>query len=332
VSGQPAPVAPVAPVAEVAKADSPAFSFNIEDFKNPITGEYFDKYKTAAEALKGLGHLANMAKTAFSGRDEAIMRENALKAELATLRSTPAVSPAAAPVSTASLTASQAAVDRAMEAYDAVLSQVADDGGIITEEYAKKLSAAQRELGVATARFAAVETSEQERRASTQENARWSKVTAYMKEKYPTSEKFAPEIGLHVQTDPLLAKAVSALVAQGSEVEASELAWLSYERAVLTHKTTETLEQAKETEADLAARGQVRQDLKERALKDAGVVVGSPGGAGVHTNGNVASSAEEIERLAQAMKRQGESPGSPAAAAWRHAVIGRFLPPDLFTR
>ncbi len=322
-----------APTADpAAKADAPQFSFNIEDFKNQITGKYFDKYDSAAEAMKGLGHLANMAKTSFSERDAAIGRETALRAEMDRLRSTPATNSVAAPTSLPNTVSSRVSVDKAREAYEKVLSDVADDGGVINSENAKRLAEAQSELSTASARFALAESQEQSRRATDSENARWSKVNEYMDGKYPKASQFATEIGLHVQTDPLLAKAVAAMVAQGNEVEASELAWLSYERAVLATQSTETRAQAAETEADLAARGQVRQDLKERALKDAGVVTGSPGGAGIHTNPNQASSAEEIERLAQLMKRSGEQPGSPAAAAWRHAVIGRFLPPDLFTR
>ena len=329
--GQPVKPTEGAPATPGAKADTP-FSFNIEDFKNPVTGKYFDKYDSPAEAMKGLGHLANMAKTSFSERDAALARENALKAEMEKLRSTPATSPVAAPTPVPNTMASRAAVDKAREAYEKVLSDVADDGGVINTENAKRLAEAQGELSQASARFALAESQEQARRATDTENARWSKVNEYMDSKYPKASQFATEIGLHVQTDPLLAKAVAAMVAQGNEIEASELAWLSYERAVLTTQNAETVKQATEVEADLEARGQVRQDLKERALKDAGVVVGSPGGAGVHQNPNQASSAEEIERLAQLMKRSGEAPGTPAAAAWRHAVIGRFLPPDLFTR
>jgi hypothetical protein len=331
-SAQAPQATPAAPAQPDAKADAPTFSFNIEDFKNPLTGKYFDKYNSAAEAMKGLGHLANMAKNAFSERDAAVERENALRTEMTNTRPTPVASPAAAPASFPPVSASRAELDAAKRAHAAVLAEVAEDGGVFNEETARRFAETQSELSEQAARFAVVESRDKERRASEAENARWSAVSEYMTKKYPEAEQFAAETGLHVQSDPLLAEAVAALVARGKEKEASEFAWLAYKRAVQMNTSVESRAQAEEVEADLAARGQVRQDLKERALRDAGVVVGSPGGAGIHTNPNQGSSAQEIEALAAAMKRQGETPGSPAAAAWRHAVIGRFLPPDLFSR
>lgn len=328
-SGQPTPAAPGQPAKPAAKADTPGFSFNIEDFKNPITGLYFDKYPSATEALRGLGHLANMAKTAFSERDAARAQITALEAEKSRPRSTPTDSPSVP--STAVRTApSREEVDAAQQRLDKVLAEIADDGGVINEEYAKQLSQAQRELSKAEARFTLAESRYTERRAQEVENERWSRVNTYMDEKYPAAQKFATEIGLHVQSDPLLAKAVAALVAQGDEIGASEMAWLAYERAVKSNMSETERADAEKTEMELAAREQVRNEAVERARKDAGVIVGSPGGAGIHQNLDTGASREEIEMLAAEMRRQGEAPGSPAAAAWRHAVIGRFLPADLF--
>lgn len=330
VSGQPAQPAPATPAAPAAKADNPSgFEFNLEDFKNPITGKYFDKYDSPAEAMKGLGHLANMAKTAFADRESARDEATRLSTELARLRSTPSGNPPDAPTPTLPA-ATRAEVDKAQEALDMVLSQIAEDGGVLDGDHAKRLSAAQRELSRAEAKFAVVESRDQERRASDSENARWSKVNEYMEAKYPKSNQFATEIGLHVQSDPLLSKAIAAMVSQGSEIEASELAWLSYERAVLMNSNTETHAKAAETEADLAAREQVRNEHLARARKDAGIVTGAPGGAGIHQNPGMATSQEQIEHLAQQMKREGETPGSRSAAAWRHAVIGRHLDPAIF--
>jgi hypothetical protein len=290
---------------------------------------YFDKYPSANEALKGLGHLANMAKTSFSERDAAKARLAEIEAENQRLRSTPVRDPLTA--STAAVpSASRVDVDRAQQALDAVLSQVAEDGGVLNEDYAKKLSTAQRELSRAEARFAVAESQEQERRASAAENARWSRVNEYMDEKYPNASKFAAEIGLHVQSDPLLSKAVAALVSRGEEVEASELAWLAYSRAVQMSGDSVARAEAQMTEEELKAREQVRNEAVARARVDAGVIQGSPGGAGIHQNADVGPGREEIELLAAEMRRQGDAPGSPAAAAWRHAVIGRFLPHDLF--
>ena len=328
-NGQPAAPASVTPASPAAKADAPSFSFNIEDFKNPITGMYFDKYPSAAEAMKGLGHLANMAKTSFSERDAATARASELEAENKRLRLTPVGSPPTASTAT-SPDVSRTDVEKAQQALDAVLSQVARDGGVLDEEYARKLGQVQRELSRAEARYALAESRENERRAQDTENARWSRVNEYMEVKYPDASKFAAEIGLHVQSDPLLSKAVAALVSRGEEVEASELAWVSYERAVKMSGDSTARAEATLTEQELAAREQVRNEAVARARVDAGVITGSPGGAGIHQNLDVGPGREEIESLAAEMRRQGDAPGSPAAAAWRHAVIGRFLPADLF--
>jgi hypothetical protein len=150
-----------------------------------------------------------------------------------------------------------------------------------------------------------------------------------MKEHYPNSDKFAPEIGLHIQSDPLLSEAVAALVAQGKEIKASELAWISFERAQRAHGTAVSRAEAELSEQDLAAREQVRKEAVARARIDAGVITGSAGGGGVHENTQLAStSKEEIARLGREMARTGEAPGSPAAEAWRRAVIG--LPPEFY--
>lgn len=332
--GQPTPNATDKPAGTVAKADAPAsapFEFNPEDFKDATSGKYLGKYDSPAELMRGLGHLANMAKTAFSERDAAKTRLAEIEAEHASTRSTTVGSPLTAPTSSPVTTTSRVDVDRARVAYDAVLSQVAEDGGVLDAESAKKLSAAQSELSRQEAKYALAESREQEKNAQTQENARWQLVTEYMEQKYPKANQFADEIGLHVQTDPVLAEAVAALIAQGKEIRASELAWLSFERTMNASGSAITRAEAEKTEEELAAREQVRKEATARARADAGIVSGSAGGVGIHENPTAGgSSREEIAQLASEMARQGDAPGSPAAARWRHAVIGRFLDPSLF--
>ena len=216
-------------------------------------------------------------------------------------------------------------------AYDAVLLQVAEDGGILDAESVKKLSAAQSEMSRAEARFALEESRRNEQDVLDRENARWKSVNEYMSNKYPQADQFANEIGLHVSSDPLLSEAVAALVARGKEVQASELAWLSYQRTTKMLGDVASRADAEKVETDLSAREQVRNEAVERARKDAGIVTGSPGGAGVHQNPDAGGSSQaEIAALAAEMQRTGDAPGSAAAARWRHAVIGRFLDPNLF--
>ena len=322
------PARPADPAAP--KADTPPsrFEFNVEDFKNPTTGKYFDKYDTPAEAMKGLGHLAHMAKTSFSERDAERTRASALESELARLRTTPAVSPTAVSAPSATESATTVDLDKAREALDMVLSNIAEDGGVLDTDSAKKLADAQRELMRQEARFAVAETRDQEKVKTDAENARWTRVNEYMSHKYPNAEKFANEIGLFISSDPLLSEAVAALVARGKEIEASELAWISYERSVKSNETAETRAAAQKTEDDLLVREQVRKEATERARRDAGIVTGSPGGAGIHQTPNQSTNREAIDYLAAEMRRSGEAPGTPAAAAWRKAVIK--LDPSVF--
>lgn len=336
-SGQPAtPAQPTPAAPATVKADAPAtppgFTFNIEDFKNPSTGLYFDKYPNPTEAMKGLGHLANMAKQSFQQRDEALQRLASFETGSAPVRPSPGVTPTSAPASVpADVTASRAALDAAQARLDAVLSGMEGPETVIDAETLKKVMTVQREVADRTADLRVKETLHSRDSAVDAKQARWNAVDSHMRDNYPGSLSYATEIGLHIQSDPLLNDAVGALVAQGKEIQASELAWKSYQQAVHNGDAAVTMEAAKEKEADLTARGQVRQELLDKARIDAGVVQGSAGGVGIHENGKaVAPSGAELEAMRNQMRMEGDAPGSPAAMRFRHLLIGQHLDPSIF--
>jgi hypothetical protein len=119
---------------------------------------------------------------------------------------------------------------------------------------------------------------------------------------------------------------VQALLAQGDKVGATEHAWVSFERAHGAQVASTDRAKAEAKEVELAAREQVRKEEVDKARKDAGVITGSAGGAGAHENRNAGgSSHDDIARAREAMIREGEAPGTPAAAAFRRMVIGPSL-------
>jgi hypothetical protein len=331
--GQPAPAAGAPPAsAATPKADIPApqdivtMMESLRDANGLIAG----KYKTVPEALKGLGHLANMAKQSFQERDAALKQ----LAEIQELgaRPQPVASPAAAPAAIpASLTASRAALDAAKARYETVLSAVEDNGNVVDAETLRKVGDAQREVAELSADVRVQENLHNRDAAVSAEQNRWNAVDEYMQKNHPQSLNLSAEIGLHIQSDPVLQEAVSALVAQGKEIKASILAWQSYERAVNDGSASKEHAAAVEKEADLAAKGQVRQELLEKARKDAGVIQGAAGGSGIHENvDGGAPSREELAAATRQMQMEGEGLGMPAATRFRHLLIGRHLDPKFF--
>lgn len=331
--GQPAPAA-AAPTSQPAKTDPPADASAVQNVLSVFeslrdaSGLIMGKYRTVEDALKGAGHLANMAKTALQRAEQAEARLTAAPVSAAP----PAAVPAAAPTPRASAPPSRVDAERAQERLDAVLSKVIQNDNVWTSDLAREYSTANRELANAEARVVAEENQQREQQTRDAENSKWTAVNEYMRTKYPDSQNFDEEVGLHVRSNPLLAKAVSALARAGDEVGAAELAWTEFDksRGGSGHPTL-TRAEAENREAELAAREQVRNEHREAALKDAGIVHGSAGGSSsVETPGVTGPSQDDINAYAQAMQREGEAPGSAAAARWRHAVIGRFLPPELF--
>lgn len=313
------------------KADTPRpidLAAQFESLRD-ANGMILGKYKTVDEAIKGVGHAVQMAKTAFD-------RERAATTEVARLtkeleeksrQTPPAATPAA--VQSQSLDAASQAVTKAQAAYDAVLSKVVEEGGTLDEDAAKRLSAAQRELARAEARMAAEEALLQHDGARTAEQAKWDEVNRFMEKEHPESLKFADEIGLFVQSDPLIADAVQALVEKGKEQQAAVFAWKSFQNARDAGTLAATVAAAAEKEVQMQAADQVRKEAVDKARVDAGIPGSSAGG--VHeTTAPLGPSQEEIDRLAAGMRTSGMTPGSPAAVAWREAIIGSKLPKELF--
>jgi hypothetical protein len=333
-SGQPAPAAP-APVpaaAAPAKADAPGFEEIVATLESlrDANGLIGGKYKTIPEAFKGMGHLANMAKQSFQERDAALKQIAGIQ-ELGS-RPQPVASPAAAPAAPpSSLVASRAALATAKTKLDTVLANLEGDGNVVDAETLRKVGDAQREVAELAADVRVQENFHQRESAQEADRARWTAVDEFMNKNHPESLKHADEIGLHIQSDPVLQEAVAALVASGKELQASVLAWQSYSRAVSDGSMAVAKVEAENKEVDLAAKEQVRQEALARARADAGVVKGSAGGQGIHENNNATgASREEIAALQNQMRMEGDAPGSPAAARFRHLIIGRHLDPALF--
>jgi len=332
-SGQPAP-APKAPApVAVAQTDASAPAEQnvvalFESLRDPATGLIMGKYKDVPAALKGAGHLASMAKDALARAERA---EAALTAAPAPLATSPAAAPAAAPAPRPIIPASRAELDAAQARVDKVLSSLGEDA-VLTGESAREYATAVRELAAVQSRVSVEDERRQVQHAQDAETEKWNAVNEYMRTKYPDSVNFNDEVGLHVRLNPLLAETVKVLVAQGRETLAAELAWQEFDKARGGSGTPNlSRADAERTELDLAAREQVRKEARDQALKDAGIIHGSAGGnSSLEAPGITGPSQDDINKYADGMRREGDAPGSSSAARWRHAVIGRFLPPELF--
>jgi len=335
-SGQPATVPGQAPAAPAAKTD--ALDASLEAARNLLNlmeslkgadGLYMGKYPNIAEALKGAGHLANMTKTVMAENDQLKQRlTNPATASVAP----PAAVPAAVPAVKPFVPSSRPELEAAEARLNAVLLRVNEDG--FDGKSAKEFAEANREVARQQALAVAAEQRERDEHARTSETVKWNAVNAYMAEKYPNSVNVNDdEFGLFLRSNPLLTEAMSALRAQGREQRAAELGYTEFEKArggvALVGDMTRA--EAERKELDLSAREQVRKELRDEALKDAGVVHGSAGGSSaVETPGITGPSQDDINAVAARMKREGDAPGSPAAMEWRRMTIGRFLPPELF--
>jgi hypothetical protein len=331
-SGQPAPVA-AAPVVPVVKTDVPA---DLAAAQNVLTlmeslkdssGKIMGKYATVDEALKGAGHLANMAKDALRRAEAAEAR--AVSTPGAPVAAPSVTVPVAAPVIAPFSPASRPGLEAAKTRLATVLARVKADG--FDGDSAYEFAEANREVAEQTTLAVRAEEREREDHARRVEQTKWQGVNAYMAEKYPESLSVSDdEFGVFMQSNPRLARALNAMRAQGQEIEAAEFGYTEFAKSRGT-LTGAPLASAQRVEDDLAERERVRLELRDKALIDAGVVHGSAGGSSaVETPGIVGPSQEDINQLADRMRREGEAPGSPAAMAWRQATIGRFLPPDLF--
>ncbi len=321
---QPAPVVSpaAAPVAGEPKKDAPVgadpLAF-LEEMKDPKTGLYGGKYKTREEFVKGVGHVVQMAKTAFSKTDVAEQEAARLRAENETLRRTPAA-PAAAPMP-APVVAPQAAPISSAK-LDKVLASLEAEGGILDKENLTNLVEGLREVLGAEAAQAAenrISAREAEKKA---ENDRWQAVDEHMQQAHPDSLAYSNEIGLYVRSTPLVAAAVGAMVKSGNLNEAAELSWEMFRMAHQGMSPTEVKAASAEATAKLEAGDQVRREAVDAARKDAGVA--SSAATGVHeTPGVVGPSQEEIDQAAAEM-RAGDG------TRWRALTIGKTLTDPIF--
>jgi hypothetical protein len=319
--GQPAPAAaPVAPVAGEPKPDasSDPLSF-LEELKDPKTGLYAGKYPSRAELLKGMGHVVQMAKGAYTKADLAEQEAARLRDENARLRLTPAA-PAAVP-QPAPGSGSQPTPARSAK-LDAVLSKLKEEGGILDEENVQALVQGVSELAETRAAQIADERLNSRETAARAENAKWMGVDEHMRKVAPESLAYADEIGLHVKSDPLAAAAVGALVRSGNLNEAAELSWRLFHAAHGSATPSAVTAATTQKSIELEAGDQVRREALDRARKDAGV--SSSAATGVHTTpGAVGPTQEEIDQAAMEMH-------SGDGIRWRALTIGRSLTDPIF--
>lgn len=330
-SGLPAPKTVQPAPAGQPKADTPTMEELVagyEALRDPETGLIARKYQSVPEAIKGGVHLTHMAKQAFGEAEAARKRLLELEAENLKLRQAPASMSLASSQAVTVEAPSRERLVAAKANLDKVLSRVSENGGVLDADTAKDFSDAQLALSEAAAEVRVLETSNAEKQASASERAKWTEVDAYMAKNHPKAELFSDEVALHLQSDPLLARAVNALVKANDLIGATEHAWLSFEKSHGAQVAAADRAKAEEKEADLAARGQVREELVDKARRDAGVVTGSTGGMGVHENRNAGVSREEIVAAREAMTREGDAPGSPAAQRFRQLIIP--LDPAIF--
>lgn len=310
---------PATPAGEKPKTDAPTHDDLIASFealRDPETGLIERKYATVQEAIKGRVHLNQMASKAFAQRDDAL-RKLAEATQPAVSAQSPAPSPQPVAVHQPSVAVQQAKARLAQ-----VQARIKENEGILSDNLSEDFVSANTALAEALADDRVSAALEARSRATDAETESWNAVDRDMRAKYPESVRFADEVSLLVQSDPVLGAAVSALLAQGKRLEATELSWQTYER-VARDSVAATQRKADENlEADLTERDTVRKELRDKALKDAGVVTGSAGGTGAHENQNAAlGRRESIDSAASAMRREGNAPGSQAAAAWRRLVI-----------
>jgi hypothetical protein len=333
IEGAPKPVAVVAagttptpaPAAKgEAVADTPvADTIDWESLRG-ADGKYAGKYNSKAELVKGVGNVVNMAKNAFT-RAETLQKElDDLKARPIAVATSPAPTPGVAQNAVADATASLAAAPVKSAKLAAVLAKIAEEGGLLDAENLVALmdgisdqSRLQADQLV-DAKLAARDS------ASAEQNKVWNAVEEHMTKHYPRSVDFVDEMGLHVRSNPVLAKAVNALSAQGDHIGATALAWESFERTLppAVPLTTEEQAAAERKEIEGAAQEQVRKEAVQSARLQAGVSGSSV--AGAHESVEVGASADEVAAAAREMNATG------LGHRWRSLTIGKDLTGPLF--
>jgi hypothetical protein len=292
--------------------------------KDPSTGLYGGKYKTREEFIRGVGHVVQMAKGAYSQADLARQEADRLRAENAQLRTQPAPSPGAAPQPAPAVTASQAVAPIRSAKLDAVLSKLKDEGGILDEESLNALVAGLSEVAVAQATQAAENRVAERESAKQAEDAKWRTVDEHMRTVAPDSLAYSNEIGLYVQSTPLVAAAVGSMIQGGKLNEAAELAWTMFKSAHEGMSVEQINAATTQKQLELEAGDQVRREAVEKARRDAGVITSVA--TGVHeTPGAVGPTQEEIDQAAAEM-------AAGDGTRWRALTIGRTLTDPIFDR
>lgn len=323
--GQPAPEPKpaAAPVASEPTKDTPPGSDPLaflEAMKDPKTGLYGGKYKTREAFVEGVGHVVQMAKNAYSKLDAAEQEAQRLRSENAQLRmpAAQAAAPAPAPV-----VAPQATPVRSAK-LDAVLSKLDAEGVVLDKENLIALVEGLSEVSDARAEQIADRKIAEREAARRSQDERWQAVDAHMQQVAPESLLYSNEIGLYVQSDPLVKEAVTQLVKSEQLNQAAELSWKLFQMAHPNLKPGETTAAAEAQRIALEAGDQVRREAVEQARKDAGV--SASGASGVHVSPAASGpSQEEIDLAVQEMN-------AGDGTRWRALTIGRTLTDPLFNR
>jgi hypothetical protein len=275
-----------------APASAPLY---FEQFKE-ANGLYAGKYKTPEELVRGMSNVVSMAKQAFTERDELRERLNARQVTDPSPSREGASFPEPVQVEPTG-------------GLDAALRRIIEDGGVLDEGNSQLLRDAVIELTQQTARNV---TSAKE--ATTQ---KWDEVSRKMDNLYPGSSNRADELTLYVQSNPHVATAVSALLAEGKEFEATEMAWRLMTMESPTPPSQPTLTDDMVRETKLQAQDSVRQEAVDAARRDAGVL--TTAGSGVHEAPPPATTRDEITAAAAIGHKTADY------SMWRRAALGQYL-------
>ena len=315
LAGDPAPVVPV--------ANMPSDGIDWEALKDPTTGLYGGKYKTKIECIKGIGNVVNMTKQALS-------KNALLEKEISTLKlaptlshqlATPVVIPPtkvdAVPLSPATMQSTKLAT---------VLTTLIKEGGIIDEENLPALldgisdQANLSAAAIVDAKLAAQST------VAAKDAETWNAVDEHMRVNHPRSFDFVDEMGLYVQANPVLAKAVKALSASGDHIGATDLAWSMFELTLPPDNNlppvVKQMTSDEKKQIELEAAEQVRKEAVDQARLHAGVAPANAGG--VHERVDTGSSRDEIALAAAEMHATG------IGTRWRELAFGKELTGPLF--
>jgi hypothetical protein len=300
-------------------ATPPAREIDWESLRQP-NGLILGKYKSEAEATKGVAHAVEMAKTALAQKAE-------LEAKLAQMsQPTPQYQLPPQQTSHEVIKSPRMVVDNTK--LDTVLSKIVEEGGTLDQQNITDLREAlletSQQISAKTVEDVLLERDSRNR----QENDEWTKVDNYMRSNYPDALNFTDEISVFVQTSPFVNTTVNALISSGHKAEAAEFAWKEYSRARDVEVTAARAADNQVKEITLSAADQVRREAVEQARKDAGVMTTIA--SGIHETPPSGASPSEIENAAAEMGMLGSAPGSPGGARWRALTIGKDLRGPLF--